>query len=240
LKDKNQLMKHNNKVNEQTANKNVMLPLIIFSNLFPLYGVIHYNWTIFSVVYIYWLELLIISTFQLLKIMFAEGDEEATFFSKLTIALRFFAFRTGIFFFYLIFIVVFLGFLISGKENSDGSGIQLFDVIFLKGNFYKITLLSFLVYNIVEFVVLFLLNGAYKNAKPEDNFIILEPHILVVHLVVVLGTFLYQGATENLHWNHKNAMIATVSLFVVIKIIIDIYRQRLSADVPEDQQGKFI
>jgi hypothetical protein len=233
-------MKHNNKVNEQTANKNVMLPLIIFSNLFPLYGVIHYNWTIFSVVYIYWLELLIISTFQLLKIMFAEGDEEATFFSKLTIALRFFAFRTGIFFFYLIFIVVFLGFLISGKENSDGSGIQLFDVIFLKGNFYKITLLSFLVYNIVEFVVLFLLNGTYKNAKPEDNFIILEPHILVVHLVVVLGTFLYQGATENLHWNHKNAMIATVSLFVVIKIIIDIYRQRLSADVPEDQQGKFI
>ncbi len=233
-------MKHNNKVNEQTANKNVMLPLIIFSNLFPLYGVIHYNWTIFSVVYIYWLELLIISTFQLLKIMFAEGDEEATFFSKLAIALRFFAFRTGIFFFYLIFIVVFLGFLISGKENSDGSGIQLFDVIFLKGNFYKITLLSFLVYNIVEFVVLFLLNGTYKNAKPEDNFIILEPHILVVHLVVVLGTFLYQGATENLHWNHKNAMIATVSLFVVIKIIIDIYRQRLSADVPEDQQGKFI
>ncbi len=233
-------MKHNNKVNEQTANKNVMLPLIIFSNLFPLYGVIHYNWTIFSVVYIYWLELLIISTFQLLKIMFAEGDEEATFFSKLTIALRFFAFRTGIFLFYLIFIVVFLGFLISGKENSDGSGIQLFDVIFLKGNFYKITLLSFLVYNIVEFVVLFLLNGAYKNAKPEDNFIILEPHILVVHLVVVLGTFLYQGATENLNWNHKNAMIATVSLFVVIKIIIDIYRQRLSADVPEDQQGKFI
>lgn len=233
-------MKHNNKVNEQTANKNVMLPLIIFSNLFPLYGVIHYNWTIFSVVYIYWLELLIISTFQLLKIMFAEGDEEATFFSKLTIALRFFAFRTGIFFFYLIFIVVFLGFLISGKENSDGSGIQLFDVIFLKGNFYKITLLSFLVYNIVEFVVLFLLNGTYKNAKPEDNFIILEPHILVVHLVVVLGTFLYQGATENLNWNHKNAMIATVSLFVVIKIIIDIYRQRLSADVPEDQQGKFI
>lgn len=233
-------MKHNNKVNEQTANKNVMLPLIIFSNLFPLYGVIHYNWTIFSVVYIYWLELLIISTFQLLKIMIAEGDVEATFFSKLTIALRFFAFRTGIFFFYLLFIVVFLGFLISAKNNSDGSGIQLFDVIFLKGNFYRITLLSFLVYNIVEFVVLFLLNGAYKNAKPEDNFIILEPHILVVHLVVVLGTFLYQGATENLHWNHKNAMIATVSLFVVIKIIIDIYRQRLSADVPEDQQGKFI
>lgn len=233
-------MKYNNNINVQTANKNVMLPLIIFSNLFPLYGVIHYNWTIFSVVYIYWIELLIISTFQLLKIMVAEGDKQATFFSKSSMALRFFAFRTGIFFFYLLFIVVFLGFLISAKNNSDGSGIQLFDVIFLKGNFYRITLLSFLVYNIVEFIVLFLLNGAYKNAKPGDNFIILEPHILVVHLIVVLGTFLYQGATENLNWNHKNAMIATVSLFVVIKIITDIFRQRLSADAAEDQQGKFI
>jgi hypothetical protein len=233
-------MKYNNNINVQTANKNVMLPLIIFSNLFPLYGVIHYNWTIFSVVYIYWIELLIISTFQLLKIMVAEGDKQATFFSKSSMALRFFAFRTGIFFFYLLFIVVFLGFLISAKNNSDGSGIQLFDVIFLKGNFYRITLLSFLVYNIVEFIVLFLLNGAYKNAKPEDNFIILEPHILVVHLIVVLGTFLYQGATENLNWNHKNAMIATVSLFVVIKIITDIFRQRLSADAAEDQKGKFI
>ncbi len=167
-------MKYNNNINVQTANKNVMLPLIIFSNLFPLYGVIHYNWTIFSVVYIYWIELLIISTFQLLKIMVAKGDKQATFFSKSSMALRFFAFRTGIFFFYLLFIVVFLGFLISAKNNSDGSGIQLFDVIFLKGNFYRITLLSFLVYNIVEFIVLFLLNGAYKNAKPEDNFIILE------------------------------------------------------------------
>jgi hypothetical protein len=85
-----------------------------------------------------------------------------------------------------------------------------------------------------------MLNGEYKRAKPEDNFQILDVHILVVHIVVVLGTFLYQGVTENLHWNHKNSMIACVGLFVFIKIIADITKQSLSGDIPEEQKGKFI
>ncbi len=233
-------MKYNNKDIVLPRNKNVILPLIIFSNLFPLYGVINYNWTIFTVVYIYWIELLIISTFQLFKIMVAQGDLKATFFKKISLALKFFAFRTGIFFFYLLFIVVFLGFLASTKDDGGESGIHMFDVIFFKGTFYRITLLSFLLYNIVEFFVLFMLNGEYKRAKPEDNFQILDVHILVVHIVVVLGTFLYQGVTENLHWNHKNSMIACVGLFVFIKIIADITKQSLSGDIPEEQKGKFI
>lgn len=233
-------MKYNDKEIVLPRNKNVMLPLIIFSNLFPLYGVINYNWTIFTVVYIYWIELLIISTFQLLKIMTAKGDLNATFFSKLSLAIKFFAFRTGIFFFYLLFIVVFLGFLTSAKNDGGTSGIRMFDVIFFKSTFYRITILSFILYNVVEFLVLFILNDEYKRAKPEDNFQILDVHILVVHIVVVLGTFLYKGVSENLHWNHKNSMIACVGLFVVIKIIADIARQSLSSDIPDEQKEKFI
>lgn len=60
-------MKYNDKEIVLPRNKNVMLPLIIFSNLFPLYGSYQLQLTIFTVVYIYWIELLIISTFQLLK-----------------------------------------------------------------------------------------------------------------------------------------------------------------------------
>lgn len=233
-------MKYNNKEIILPKNKNVILPLIIFSNLFPLYGVIQYNWTIFSVVYIYWIELIIISTFRLLKILFAKGDSNATFFSKLSLGLKFFIVRTGIFFFYLIFIVVFLGFLASSKSGNTGDAITMFDAIFFKGTFYKITLLSFILYNLVEFLVLYMLNNEYKKAKPEDNYQILDIHIIVVHIVVVLGTFLYQGVTENLHWNHKSAMIACVSLFVGVKIIADIIRQSLSGDMPEEQKEKFI
>lgn len=233
-------MEYNNKEIILPKNKNVILPLIIFSNLFPLYGVINYNWTIFSVVYIYWIELLIISTFQLLKILLALGDENATFYTKFSLAIKFFFIRTGMFFFYLIFIVTFLGLLVSAKDNDSSTGIRMFEVIFFKGTFYKITLLSFVLYNLVEFLVLFILNGEYKKSKPQDNFQILDVHILVVHIVVVLGTFLYQGISENLHWNHKNAMIACVSLFVFVKIIADVIKQSLSGNIPEEQQEKFI
>lgn len=233
-------MQFNNKEIILPKNKNVILPLIIFSNLFPLYGVINYNWTIFSVVYIYWIELLIISSFQLFKIMLAKGDEHATFFSKLSLAIRFFIFRTGIFFFYLIFIVTFLGLMASATDDGGKSGIAMFEVIFFKGTFYRITILSFVLYNLVEFLVLFILNGAYKKARPEDNYQILDVHILVVHIVVVLGTFLYKAVSEELHWNHKSSMIACVGLFVFIKIIADIIRQSLSGDIPDEQKGKFI
>ncbi|MEN9449260.1 MAG: hypothetical protein RJA25_2550, partial [Bacteroidota bacterium] len=50
-------MQYNTKRDNSGNYKNVILPLIIISNIFPLYGVIYYNWTFFSVVYIYWLEL---------------------------------------------------------------------------------------------------------------------------------------------------------------------------------------
>ena len=233
-------MEYNNRKIILPKNKNVFLPLIIFSNLFPLYGVINYNWTIFSVVYIYWIELLIISTFQLLKILLAKGDTNATFFNKLALGIKFFIFRTGLFFFYLLFIVVFLGLLTSAKSGETKDAITMFEAMFFRGTFYRITLLSFILYNLVEFLVLFIANEKYKTDKPHDNFILLDAHIIVVHIVVVLGTFLYQGVTEHFHWNHKSAMIACVSLFVVIKIIADIIRQGLSGDVPEEQQEKFI
>lgn len=233
-------MQFNTKYSTSGSQKHVILPLIIFSNLFPLYGVIRYNWTIFSVVYLYWIELLIASTFSLLKIITAQGDPKATFFSKLELAIKFFVIRTGIFFFYLLFIVVFLGMLSGIKSGDSTDAVNMMDVLLFKGSFYRITLLSFFLYNLVEFIVLFLLNDTYKKETPQDNYVVLDVHILVVHIVVVLGTFLYQGVTDKLHWNHKNAMIACVSLFVLIKIITDVIRQSLSGDPAEEEPGKFI
>ncbi len=221
-------------------NKRVMLPLIIFSNLFPLYGVLMYNWTIFSVVYIYWIELLIITFFQFLKIIVAQGEPRWSFSVNLFIGIKFLLLRAGLFLFYLLFIVVFLGFLASSKDDSGKSAMNMFDVVFFKGSFYRITLLSYTLYNLIEFIVLYILNNDYKTSKATDHNNFLDMHILVVHLVVVLGTFIYQGVTDTLHWNHKSAMIACVSLFVVIKIIADVVRQSLSGDIVKDEPGNFI
>ena len=221
-------------------NKNVVLPLIIFSNLFPLYGVINYNWTIFTVVYIYWIELLIITFFQFLKIIIAKGEPKTSALEKASIAIKFVIVRVGLFLFYLLFIVTFLGIMASAKDDNGNGAITMFEAMFFRGSFYRITLLSFVLYNFVDFLVLFILNDEYKITKPTDYNGVLDLHILIVHIVVVLGTFLYQGVTEKLHWNHHNAMIACVSLFVVVKIIADVIRQSLSGNIQEKEIGKFI
>ena len=86
-----------------SKDRNYTLPLLLLTNLMPLYGVIRWNWTFFSVVYLYWLELIIISTFQLLKIFLAQGGSISCI-AKIVIGLKFFLSRTGIFLFYLIFL----------------------------------------------------------------------------------------------------------------------------------------
>lgn len=217
---------------------NFLLPLIIISNLFPLYGVVKFNWTIFTIVYIYWIELLIISFFQLLKIFISQGGVEHSFFKKLKLAIKFFVFRTFIFFFYLMFIFVFLGILMKDNDKSENHTFAM--TIILRAPFMKVVLLNFLLYNFVHFFVMFILSGEYKMSKPEDQFQLFDSHMIVVHIVVVLGTFLAKFVEESLHADHHIAMIACVCLFIFVKILVDIARQAMGRDASHEVVGKYI
>ena len=232
IKDKNIL----NIANKQK----VLLPVILISNLMPLYGVIQYGWTIFTVVYIYWFELLIVSFFQFLKILLAEGNTKISIFTKFFIAIRFLLLRIGIFIFYLIFIVVFLGILpnVNNKDNENLK--QMSNAIFLQSDFFRFTILSFIFYNFLDFLFSFIINNQYKTALPNNFNIFLDIRIIVVHIVVILGTFLYEGITNFLHLNHKIAMIACVSLFIVVKLIADIIRGWSNDEDTSREIGKYI
>jgi hypothetical protein len=50
--------------------------LIIGSNFIPLFGVLFWDWTIESILFIYWWETLIIGLFAILKIFFARFHNE--------------------------------------------------------------------------------------------------------------------------------------------------------------------
>jgi hypothetical protein len=218
--------------------KAFLLPLIIISNLLPRYGVLMFHWTLFSIVYVYWLELLIISSFQLLKIFFSQGDKKNGFWPKTATAIRFFVLRSLLFLFYLIFIIVFLGFLMTGSDKSDR--MQMVQTMSLHQPFFKITLLNFLLYNLVEFMVVFIATGEYKTSIPNDHFEILDSHMIVVHIVVVLGSFLYEFVLKHFHTQHRSAMIACVCLFVLVKICIDIGRNAIASSGPQEISGKYI
>ncbi|MDB5226019.1 MAG: hypothetical protein JWN78_212 [Bacteroidota bacterium] len=225
-----------NNIEVKKPKSNFLLPLIILSNLFPLYGVVKFNWTIFTIVYIYWIELLIISFFQLLKIFISQGEEHA-FFKKIKISFQFFLFRTFIFFFYLMFIFVFLGLLMKNDKDTNHNFAM---TVILRAPFMKVVLLNFLVYNLVEFFVMFILSGEYKTSKPADQFQLFDSHMIVVHIVVVLGTFLAKFVQESLHADPHIAMIACVCLFIFVKILVDIARQGMNSDASAEIAGKYI
>ena len=60
--------------------------------------------------------------------------------------------------------------------------------------------------------------------------------MIVVHVVVVLGSFLYQFVLEKIKVNHHTAMLICVSLFVVVKILVEIGKQRINNNVANETE----
>src|SRR4030042_4475931 len=61
---------------QKNLKKTIALTSIILSNLTPLAGVIFFSWNIASLIFIYWLESIIIWYFNILKIRKAGGTEK--------------------------------------------------------------------------------------------------------------------------------------------------------------------
>ncbi|MBP6154777.1 MAG: hypothetical protein KA457_08160 [Chitinophagales bacterium] len=213
-------MNINNLSNTAPNKINYILPFILFANLMPIYGVLNFGWTLFSVLYIYWLELLIITFFDFLKIVSANGDD-STNWMKLVLGGKLILIRVGIFFFYLTFLITFIGIMLSAKNEDVKDLVTMADALFLKSTFYKITLLSVFISHTIDFYFSFIASNKYKNTTAQKEFIFLDAHILVVHIVIVLSVFLYKGLTEKMNIEHTSAIVACVSLFAIIKIVVD-------------------
>lgn len=214
----------------------LLTPVLVFSNFFPVLGVMLYNWTIFSVVYIYWIEMLIVSTFSLLKILYARG-EDISFRDRVKMGGKFFLIRTGIFFFYLSFIVTFLGMMVSAK--TPHSSVDVAQTLALRQGFIKLALFNFIIYNLLEFYFLFIKNGYYKMAAPSKFYTFFNARMLVVHIVVIAGTFIYKFLADKLQMNHMAVMMICVLIFAIVKTIADILSKAMEDPIPQ-QEGGFI
>ncbi len=88
----------------------------IVMNTIPLLGVIFAQWSIFALIYSYWLETLSIVFFNTIKILTAQkSSQKAPHIKKALFNLMI---NLGELFFYLIFIVVFIGGIISTKHEG--------------------------------------------------------------------------------------------------------------------------
>lgn len=210
-----------------------VLSAIILSNLLPLIAVLFYDVSFFALFYLYWWETVIISIFQFIKMgkaqkksepdpNFTVNGKQLTFEqvnSRRYMRFSYAVIRFFMLLFYLVFIVVFVGVLSAMKENPAAfARALLFTEPWVKVSFF-----GFFFTHLVEYII-WVNNKEYEQASLRDLGAIFDARVMVIHIVIVLGTFAAMFAGDKLIPNTKNAgSIAYVCLFVLMKVGVDLY-----------------
>jgi len=217
-------------------NKGPFLPALLLANILPLVGILYDEISFFALFYLYWWETVIISIFRWQKMAWAEKPSEpnsalmvngrlqsADFINNRgKMRRQYFFVRSGIMLFYLIFIIVFVGVLNSAGENAGEFG----RAITFSEPWVFWSFIAFTVLHLTEYIT-WVRSKAYKETTLSELSTPFDGRLIIMHLVIVLGTFLAMYTSETLFPNHpRAASIGYGVLFVVIKIITELFAYR--------------
>lgn len=191
---------------------------IIISNLFPLFMVLFFNWSLAEILPLYWAETGIIGFFNILKILISKKELEFTsdkdseyrrtyhfksFFAKLLISI-FFIFHFGIFMTVHGFFV--FGLILGEFMKIDFSFLEIMYSI-------KYAFLFMFASNFYSFFKDYVLSKEYLNVSP--NVLLFAPYkrVIVMHITILLGAFLF------LITNMTNSILF---IFILIKIFFEL------------------
>jgi len=187
--------------------------LQLLMNIVPLLGVIFANWSIFALIYAYWLETLGFSFFNAIKIASAQNSDTRP--PHIVKAFTYLAFHVFILLFYMVFILVFIGVMIAGKQE----GIKFASYLMFIEPSFRYAILTLFMTKTVEFVSEYFMSGVFKTARPEDYNAFFNIRIILIHVVIVLGVFANQFISKSFGENY--GVIAFAFVFVVAKSIAD-------------------
>ncbi len=156
-------------------------------NLIPLIGVIFWGWSAFALIFLYWLENVVIGARTLASMIASGFSGVMNAFGALFVG-GFFTLHYGLFcFVHGTFVVALFG---GGMEGDS-----LFDLadtaraLFAREPNLLIGFLSIVLWQAVTFV-LFLLRGEARDANPMLLMAAPYPRIIVLHISIIFGGFL--------------------------------------------------
>lgn len=215
-----------------------VLSAIILSNLMPLIAVLFYDVSFFALFYLYWWETVIISVFQFIKMgkaqklsepdpNFSINDKTLTYEqvnSKRYMRTSYVVIRFLMLVFYLFFIVIFVGVLSTMKENPTA----FVRALLFTEPWVKVSFAGFFVTHLVEYIF-WRSNKEYEQTSLRELGTVFDTRVMVIHIVIVLGTFAAMFAGDKLIPGTQNAgSVAYVCLFVLMKIAMDVYAHNKS------------
>jgi len=183
---------------------------LIVANLVPLAGVVLFNWDVFSVVFLFWLENLVVGGLNVLRMAWVERGAERHPAVKY-VMIPFFAFHYGMF---TMIHGVFV-FSLFGGTMVQGIGfpslVTIVDVIATQRLWVAVAALF--ISHGYSFVVNYLGSQEYRTVTLER--LMHQPYnrVIVLHLVIIFGGFVLMTLQEPR---------LGIVLLVVIKIVVDL------------------
>lgn len=192
-------------------------------NCLPIIGVAFYNWMPFEMFWLFWVETLIISCFNCIRILFSQGYAANIPFAKVPLhfnvykALRYLLGRILVFLFYSLFIIIFIGFLASPKDDA----INVVKTLAFSNRLFNLALILCVVTQGYYLVRYFLMNRAYFYSGVADYPVIFDGRQIVIHVAVVLGavgsTFLFKDVA-----NPRYAAVWIIATLCLAKCVYEI------------------
>ncbi len=183
---------------------------LIFANLVPLAGVILFDWDVFAVVFLFWLENVVVGGFNVLRMAWVERGAERKPLAKFAL-IPFFAFHYGMF----TLIHGTFVFSIFGGGMVEGIGFPSFMTIVdvVAEEKLWIAVAALFVSHGYSFLVNYLGRQEYRTVTLDR--LMHQPYnrVVVLHLVIIVGGFVVMTLQE--------PRVGIVVL-VVVKIVMDV------------------
>lgn len=205
--------------------RDLIMQLLV--NCMPLVGFWYFNWNMFAIIYIYWAEGFIVAFYTCAKIAIANGPDNhpaERFYIRLISAFKHLLFRFGVLFFYWIFIYAFVA-----HPNGNlalAIPIQNKNILLFKDHVFNNLWLVYLLSQLILFFSSFIATDDYKNKPSSEYKVLFDIRTIVLHFVIVLGTFGYQVFENFESYNNKLPALAYILVLVVIKSIADIVQYK--------------
>ncbi|MEX1202207.1 MAG: DUF6498-containing protein [Ferruginibacter sp.] len=200
--------------------------IIIILNCIPILGVVFYSWAPFEMFWLFWVETLIIALFNAIRIFFAQNHPKDQPFNSTEkkynklMSLKYMVARIGIFLFYSIFIITFIGFI-----GSKGRYLEMLGIIFFQDILFNLAIALIVVSQTFYLIKFYFINKAYFYDNPKQYNAIFDGRQIVIHIAIVIGSFgvaFFFKGDENVGYG----AIWMISILCLLKIFYEIYTLR--------------
>jgi hypothetical protein len=195
---------------EASTWKSPTVIVLVLANLIPLYGVLVFGWETFPLVYLFWLENVVVGGFNVLKMLLAAPQSGVSWAAKLFL-IPFFCVHYGMFtFVHGVFVVGFFG-----RQFRQGAAFPDADM-FLKvisEQHLWLALIALVISHGFSFGWNYLVRGEFRTASLSA--LMQQPYgrVVVLHVAILGGAFLLMAL---------GSPVAGLVLLVGLKIALDV------------------